>query len=298
MNNGGKISLKCVSTLIFASVFLCITLNSSRGYSARSNKIPVFSNDTIPEKIVAGARDTLPADSALQDTIPFRTDSAVQQTDTFHIRLSKDSLDAPISYSAADSVVLDVPTKNVTLYNKANTKYKDINLDAYKIRMDQPRDLLTATYTLDTGNRIIGKPKMTQPESTMESDSMVFNMKTQKGITVNTFTQSGEMFVMGEKMKKISKDEYYAFHGRFTTCNLDTPHFAFRTNKMKLINKKMAISGPVHPEFEGVPIPIYIPFGFFPISQGPRDRKVTLQVRNWSLTNHPGRPRSTPTSRC
>jgi len=268
MNNGGKISLKCVSTLIFASVFLCITLNSSRGYSARSNKIPVFSNDTIPEKIVAGARDTLPADSALQDTIPFRTDSAIQQTDTFHIRLSKDSLDAPISYSAADSVVLDVPTKNVTLYNKANTKYKDINLDAYKIRMDQPRDLLTATYTLDTGNRIIGKPKMTQPESTMESDSMVFNMKTQKGITVNTFTQSGEMFVMGEKMKKISKDEYYAFHGRFTTCNLDTPHFAFRTNKMKLINKKMAISGPVHPEFEGVPIPIYIPFGFFPISQG------------------------------
>ena len=82
---------------------------------------------------------------------------------------------------------------------------------------------------------------------------MVFNMKTQKGITVNTFTQSGEMYVMGEKMKKISKDDYYAFRGRFTTCNLDTPHFAFRTNKMKLINKKMAITGPVHPEFEGVP---------------------------------------------
>jgi lipopolysaccharide assembly outer membrane protein LptD (OstA) len=109
---------------------------------------------------------------------------------------------------------------------------------------------------------------MNQAESKMESDSMVFNMKTQKGITLNTFTQSGEMFVMGEKMKKISRDDYYAFRGRFTTCNLDTPHFAFRTNKMKLINKKMAITGPVHPEFEGVPIPIYIPFGYFPISAG------------------------------
>jgi lipopolysaccharide assembly outer membrane protein LptD (OstA) len=73
---------------------------------------------------------------------------------------------------------------------------------------------------------------------------------------------------MGSKIKKISKDDYYAFHGRFTTCNLDTPHFAFITNKMKLINKKMAITGPVHPEFEGVPIPIYIPFGYFPISNG------------------------------
>ena len=115
---------------------------------------------------------------------------------------------------------------------------------------------------------MIGRPKMTQAETKMESDSMVFNMKTKKGITMNTFTQSGEMYVMGEKMKKISKNDYYAFRGRFTTCNLDTPHFAFRTNKMKLINKKMAITGPVHPEFEGVPIPIYIPFGYFPISPG------------------------------
>ena len=134
--------------------------------------------------------------------------------------------------------------------------------------MDQPNNLLLATYSRDTSGEMIGRPKMTQAETKMESDSMVFNMKTQKGITINTFTQSGEMYVMGEKMKKISKDDYYAFHGRFTTCNLDTPHFAFRTNKMKLINKKMAITGPVHPEFEGVPIPIYIPFGYFPISAG------------------------------
>ncbi|HVU84047.1 MAG TPA: hypothetical protein VHC50_04355, partial [Puia sp.] len=113
----------------------------------------------------------MPADSVLSDTASFRSDSTVQRTDTFQIKMSKDSLDAPISYSAADSVVLDVPTKNVTLYNKANTKYKDITLDAYKIQMDQPRNLITATYLLDTGNRIIGKPKMSQAESTTESDS-------------------------------------------------------------------------------------------------------------------------------
>ena len=56
--------------------------------------------------------------------------------------------------------------------------------------------------------------------------------------------------------------------GRFTTCNLDTPHFAFVSNRIKFINKKVAITGPVHPEFEGVPIPLYLPFGIFPLSQG------------------------------
>jgi lipopolysaccharide assembly outer membrane protein LptD (OstA) len=224
--------------------------------------------DTIPKKITAPVKDTVIMDSALLDTLPFHSDTVRQQIDTFHVPVSKDSLDAPISYSAQDSVVLDVPTKNITLYNKSVTKYKDIDLEAYNIRMDQANNLLLATYARDTAGEMIGRPKMTQSESKMESDSMVFNMKTQKGITVNTFTQSGEMYVMGEKMKKISKNDYYAFHGRFTTCNLDTPHFAFRTNKMKLINKQMAITGPVHPEFEGVPIPIYIPFGYFPISAG------------------------------
>ncbi len=268
MCNGGKISLKYVSTLIIALLIFCITVNSSAGYSTRTHTISRISNDSIPKKIVLPVHDTIPADSSLEDSIPFGSDSLGLRTDTIHFKVSKDSLDAPITYSAADSVVLDVPTKNVTLYNKANTKYKDINLDAYKIRLDQPHQLLTASFIRDTANKIVGKPKMTQAESTLESDSIVFNMKTQKGITLNTFTQSNDMYVMAEKMKKISKNEYYAFHGRFTTCNLDTPHFAFRTNKMKLINKKMAISGPVHPEFEGVPLPIYIPFGFFPISQG------------------------------
>jgi len=268
MNNGGKISLKYLSTLILTLLFFCVTVNSSARYYRNRDMPPPDTRDTIPKKNISALKDTVIIDSAMLDTLPFHSDSARLQVDTIHAPYSKDSLDAPISYSAQDSVVLDVPTKNITLYNKANTKFKDIDLDAYNIRMDQANGLLLATYARDTSGAMIGRPKMTQAETKMESDSMVFNMKTKKGITMNTFTQSGEMYVMGEKMKKISTNDYYAFRGRFTTCNLDTPHFAFRTNKMKLINKQMAITGPVHPEFEGVPIPIYIPFGYFPISQG------------------------------
>ncbi len=286
MNNGGKISLKYVSTLILTLLFFCITVNSSARYFNIQNTgtypatdtvpnrpdtstVPRAKSDTIPPKNIPPIDKSVIQDSALLDTLPFHSDTVTkQEADTFHLHVSKDTLDAPITYSAQDSVVLDMPTKNITLYNKANTKYKDIDLNAYNIRMDQAHSLLLATYARDTAGEMIGRPKMTQTDSKMESDSMVFNMKTQKGITVNTFTQSGEIYVMGEKMKKISRDDYYASRGRFTTCNLDTPHFAFRTNKMKLINKKMAITGPVHPEFEGVPIPIYIPFGYFPISAG------------------------------
>ncbi len=195
-------------------------------------------------------------------------DSVRRRNDTLGVKVSKDTLDAAIDYKASDSVVMNVPGKTITLYNKANAKYKDVNLDAYKIEMDQDRNVVVASHIMDTAGVAIGLPKIIQTDNTMQSDTIVYNIKTGKAITRDTYTHSGEMFIHAEKMKKINTNEYFAYRGRFTTCDLDTPHFAFITNKMKLINKKFAVTGPIHPEFEGVPIPIYIPFGFFPLTQG------------------------------
>jgi lipopolysaccharide assembly outer membrane protein LptD (OstA) len=199
-------------------------------------------------------------------TIP---DSLRNPVDTPDYRISKDTMAAAIDYKAGDSVVMDIPSKKITLYNKANTQYQDANLTAYKIEYDQIKNIVTATPTKDTAGNVIGLPKMVQADNTMTSDTIVYSVKSQKGVTKNTYTVAGsDMYLHAQNMKKVSPDVYYGYRGIFTSCNLDTPHFAFVTNKMKLINKKFAITGPVHPEFEGVPIPIYIPFGFFPISMG------------------------------
>lgn len=265
MNTGRKISLNFFAQRIIAMLILiCIltlpaSVNYASGYEFHST-LTAYS-DTIPV-----------IDSLIADTIPLvRPDTgvvSVRQTDTIDIKVSKDSLEAPVNYSAADSMVLDVPSKIITLYNNSTTKYQDLNLSAYKIQINQEKQVVVATYSLDTAGSMTGRPKFLQGENNMDSDSITYNFKTQKGITSSTYTTQGEMFVYGEKMKKVSENEYFALRGRFTTCNLDTPHFSFVADKMKLVNKKMAISGPVHPEFESVPVPIYIPFGFFPMSQG------------------------------
>ena len=78
----------------------------------------------------------------------------------------------------------------------------------------------------------------------------------------------GEFLVIAEKAKKVSENVTFASKATFTTCILDEPHFGIKTNKMKVINQKLAVSGPAHLEFEGVPIPLYLPFGFYPLSQG------------------------------
>ena len=284
-NNGRKISSKYLLALIFTGLFFSVTLNSPANYSSFSHfcKILAIEGDTTrPGRSLANdtlSHPRLPhLDSTFSPSNLVAADSGrfslvtrhgvPNKEDTLDYKISKDTMEATIDYKASDSVVMDVPSKKITLYNDADTKYKDADLSAYKIQLDQSRNIVVATHTTDTAGNIVGLPKMVQADNTMQSDSIIYNIKSQKGITRETYTQSGEMHIHAEKMKKITPEEYYAYRGVFTTCNLDTPHFAFVTNKMKLINKKMAITGPIHPEFEGVPIPIYIPFGFFPLTQG------------------------------
>ncbi|OQY92260.1 MAG: organic solvent tolerance protein OstA [Sphingobacteriales bacterium UTBCD1] len=223
--------------------------------------------DTLPPKsdIPGGNKRLL----HLSDTIP-ANDTAIikQKTDTFSLKISKDALDAPVRYSAADSVVVLIRGKQIILYGKTKTEYQNTTLTAPKVELDQESQIVTAVNKKDSAGTVVEDAHFKDGENEFGSDTIWYNFKTQKGITKNTVTQQGELFVHGQDIKRENDSIIYVRKGMFTTCNLDDPHFAFITNKLKVVNKKLAVSGPAHPEFEDVPIPIYIPFGFYPLSQG------------------------------
>ncbi len=268
---GRKNSLKYSITAILVMVFMTLTANNFSNDTGRHLFYKSLTEDRPNTNEILTYSDTIPVrnDSAIKrnDTIPGR-DSLINKTDTFSVAMSKDSLDAPVNYEAADSMAFDIPNKRIILYSKGKISYKDIVLTADSIALDQDSSMLYATYRRDSLGKIIGLPVMVQGETTMSSDYIRYNFKTQRGVTTNSYTQQTELYVNLEKSKKFSENEYFGFRARLTTCNLDTPHFAFMAKKIKLINKKLAVTGPVHPEFEGVPIPIYLPFGIFPLSSG------------------------------
>jgi lipopolysaccharide assembly outer membrane protein LptD (OstA) len=219
----------------------------------KTDTIPVVKKDGIRAK----------ADSLLhKDSIP------VSRVDTFSLKFSKDSLDAPVKYQAKDSAVVLIKEKKILLYGKTKTDYKDITLTAPQVELDQQTQILTAVNRKDSDGAVIEAAHFKQADNAFTSDTIRYNFKTQVGLTKNTFTQQGEVIVFGETAKKIDAATTFIKRARFTTCNLDDPHFAFIANRMKVINQKLAVSGPAHPEFEGVPVPIYIPFGFYPLKQG------------------------------
>ncbi len=248
MNQLNKGKAKYISVLVSALLLFTITMN----YSVSGFNAVYFHSyltvDTIPGK---------------------KTDSII--IDTFSFRTSKNALDAPVVYHADDSMVMDIPAKKIYLYGKGTfVKYLDNELYAPTVEFDQQTNIISAYLTKDSNGNVINYARFNQGDLKTQSDTVRFNPKTGKGISKGTYTQQGEIFVYSEKFKKVTDDVFYAFRGRFTTCNLDTPHFAFVSKKIKFINKKMAITGPVHPEFENVPVPVYLPFGIYPLQTGRR----------------------------
>ncbi len=220
-------------------------------------------NDTFAQKIVRSG-DTI----HLNDSLVKRDTSALTKNeDTIRYKISKNAPDTSIAYTAEDSMVVDVPGKTITLYGtKATTEYKDNKLTAPIISLDQQTGNINAALKRDSTGKVIAFPTFVQKDFTSESDSISFNMKSSKGFTKSTYTKQGDMYVYGQIIKKVDTSVFYAYRARFTTCDLDTPHFAFVANRVKFITNKVAITGPVHPEFEGVPLPIYFPFGIYPLN--------------------------------
>ena len=260
---------------LLTAIFFTQTWKSTANYSnlqnfyialtAQQDTVPQKNKDSLIKRPPINAADTSKTDSLSK--INALADTSIVKIDTFDLKLSKDTLDAPVNYEAEDSVVILVKDKKVVLYGKAKMHYKDIELTAPKMELDQETQILTAVKSVDSTGELIDRAHFSQGETKFQSDTIRYNFKTQKGLTKSTFTMMDEMVMYAEKSKRIG-NVLYSRKGAIITCNLDDPHFGFRYDKIKVVNNKVAITGPIHPEFEGVPIPLYLPYGFFPMKSG------------------------------
>jgi lipopolysaccharide assembly outer membrane protein LptD (OstA) len=263
-----KFSLKTSFTAIVCLAFCCVVTATIGAANIKSRNVGKFlTADTVPlrpDTLRNPFRKTMGDSNARMNS----DTSPRQKVDTFSYKISKDTLDAPVNYEAEDSAVVMVDEKKIILYGKTKTTYKDVVLTAPKVELDQATNLITAYNLRDSSGEVIARARFEQGENKFESDTIQYNFKSQKGLTRNTFTSQGEMIVHGEVIKKTDANTVFVKRGMFTTCDLDEPHFGFRANKLKIINNKVAVSGPMHPEFEDVPVPLYLPFGFYPLSKG------------------------------
>jgi LPS-assembly protein len=183
---------------------ILITFVSNAGRASRSEIYSTLTSDTIPRRKPGpvdrpGVTDTTvrpiritpaPADTnPRRDTGSHRPDSLVNITDTFDIRMSKDTLDAPVNYEASDSGVLFVKENRFVLYGKTKTEYRDITLTAPRVEIDQATGIVTAVNQRDSTGEVIARAEFKQGTEGFQSDTIRYNFKTRRGLTTNTPTR-------------------------------------------------------------------------------------------------------------
>lgn len=184
----------------------------------------------------------------------------------------KKSSDSPaitsdVVYSASDSVVM-VGTKTAELYGDAKVTYGSIELTAAFIRLKLDSSTVYATGVTDSTGVMNGKPKFKDGGEEYEATEMRYNFKSKKGIIKGTVTKQGEGYVTASQTKKVDEDVYCLKNGKYTTCDQhDHPHFYLSLTKAKMKQGKYIVSGPAYMVVEDVPLPLAIPFGYFPINQ-------------------------------
>lgn len=180
---------------------------------------------------------------------------------------NKVDLDNPVEFNSKDSLVMS-GTNKAYLYGDGSVTYGTIKLDAEQIDMDMNSSLVYAVGRQDSTGALIGSPVFDENGTTYESKTMRYNFETGRGYITDVITQQGEGYLTGGKTKKIDDETFYIQDGRYTTCsNHENPHFCMRLTKGKIRPGKDIVVGPAYMELAGLPLPLAVPFGYFPFTE-------------------------------
>lgn len=206
--------------------------------------------DSIQQRAYTILPDTSLRDSLYKDTV----------------RKSKSALEEPVSYSAKDSITFDYTNSRAHLFGGSQVNYQNLQLTADDISLSLDSSLVHASGRPDSTGAIQGKPLFKQGEDEYEPDRISYNFKTRKAFISNVYTQEGEGFMQSREGKRDSSGVMYVQNGKYTTCDAEHPHFYVSLTRAKMHPGKNVIFGPAYLVVEDVPLPLAIPYGFFPFS--------------------------------
>lgn len=231
-------------------LFLPQSSDAQRRRAKRNAAADTLVTDSLRQVQAAALHDSIPADSVPTDTAKHGM-----------------GLDAPVNFSAADSTVWTAQEGYVRMYGDVKIDYQKISLTAEQTALNMDSSVVHANGVKDSLGQWKGRPVFKDGETPYESEKMSYNFKTKKGFINNITTEQGEGYITSESAKKGTGDDYYMEHGRYTTCDdHEHPHFYLALSRAKVHAKKNVVFGPAWLVIADVPLPLAIPFGFFPFT--------------------------------
>jgi len=229
-------------------------------------------NDSLLEK-VGDAAAKLKRDTSTMDSLElaiYNYNKVIDDSlrlDSLN-RQRKNGIDAPVKYTANDSLTYEAGTGTAHLYGDSHVEYMNMDLKSEKIYMILDSSLVHATGIRDSASgQLTGTPVFKMGSDSYESDTMAFNFKTKKGLITQVYTQQDDGFLTSELSKRGANGELFLHHGRYTTCDEPHPDFYLALSRAKVRPGKDVVFGPAYLVVCDVPLPLAIPYGFFPFTK-------------------------------
>ena len=227
----------------------------------------------LPDTDATTARAALKRDTTLMDSLElavYKYNMVIDDSlrlDSLN-KQKKNGIDAPVKFSANDSLIYVASSGMAHLFGDAHVEYINMDLKSEKIFMSLDSSLVHATGVRDTTNfQLKGTPVFKMGSDTYESDTMAFNFKTKKGLIQQVYTQQEDGFLTSELSKRGANGELFLQHGRYTTCDDPHPDFYIAMSRAKVRPGKDVVFGPAYLVVCDVPVPLAIPYGFFPFTK-------------------------------
>ena len=211
---------------------------------------------------------TIPANAQTKqktDSLSIKKDSSIVQVP------KKKSLESIVSFKAKDSMSLDFSSKLVHLYNKAEILMDETNLNSYYIEVNLTNKELFATGGIDSNKKYIDKPLLKDGGDKYTADSMRYNSQSKKGKVFGLTLAQDEAHIQLGTVLKQKDGSFTGVNGKITTCDDPHPHFYLHASKLKVIPNNKALFGPANLVFQGIPTPLFLPFGLAPLKKGQRN---------------------------
>jgi hypothetical protein len=219
--------------------------------------------------LLVSAGNILAQESSLSDSLN------IAVPDSLNVSSEKDSVvvektkkkpafTSRVKYKATDSVTFHISQQKAYMYNESQVNYEDIELKSYEIDFDMITKVVSGSGGKDSIGADMGLPVFKQGQETFDSRSLSYNFDSGKGIIHETKTQQGEGYMHATISKRYPDGHIDMGGGKYTTCDADHPHFYLALSKAKAIPGDQVVFGPAHMVLLDIPLPLVLPFGFFP----------------------------------
>ncbi len=241
-------------------ILLIILLTVQAGGLLRAQQTDTVDSarpDTLSDSVLVYLDSTFTEPAVLDSIAP---DSASI------VKKSGSEINSEVKYSATDSLIFSLDGGMVELYGDAIITFEEIELTGAYIRYEMDQNLVVAFGMPDSSGALVGNPVFTDPSGSFESKRLKYNFKTKKGYIEAVVTEQEGGFLHSEQTKMQTNGHIHLKNGKYTTCDAPHPHFYISITKGISVPGDKIVSGPAYLVLEGVPLPLGIPFGFFPNS--------------------------------